>query len=126
MSDHHNARDDSYRRTYTHLLGRSLTKGNAGAMQWGDEYRQIHQEAWAEACRVLKPSGIFILNVKDHIRAKKRVRVTSWHFNTLTALGLDLVRIQTIETPHFKFGENRQRCPEKLLAFRKVARSDAG
>lgn len=35
MADHHNARDGSKRNTYTHCLGRRLTDGNTGQMQWG-------------------------------------------------------------------------------------------
>ena len=36
MADHHEARDGSPRHTYRHVLGRPLTPGNSGAMQWGD------------------------------------------------------------------------------------------
>jgi hypothetical protein len=43
MTDHHNAKDGSRRITYTHNLGRTLTPGNSGAMQWGEDYRQLHR-----------------------------------------------------------------------------------
>lgn len=119
MADHHNALDGSYRRTYRHLLGRQLSPNNAGAMQWGDEYRALHQEAWAEVYRVLKPGAPFLLNMKDHIRQKKRQHVTSWHFTTARALGFNLVAVESIATPGFRFGENRDRCVEKLLVFKK-------
>jgi hypothetical protein len=50
------------------VLGRPLTPGNSGALQWGEEYRALHVAVWTECRRVLKPGGIFVLNVKDHIR----------------------------------------------------------
>jgi hypothetical protein len=78
MADHHIAHDGSPRHTYRHVLGQPLTPGNSGALQWGDgiagrsgageEYRALHVAVWTEARRVLKPRGIFVLNVKDHIR----------------------------------------------------------
>ena len=36
MADHHEARDASPRHTYRHVLGRPLTPGNSGALQWGE------------------------------------------------------------------------------------------
>lgn len=119
MADHHNAQDGSHRRTYRHFLGRQLSPNNAGAMQWGDEYRALHEKAWREVYRVLKPGAPFLLNMKDHVRQKKIVPVTSWHLNTAIALGFNYVATQTIPTKHFKFGANRDRCEEKLLVFTK-------
>jgi tRNA G10 N-methylase Trm11 len=45
MADHHDARDGSRRTTYRHLLGRPLSAGNAGAMQWGEPYQDLHRQA---------------------------------------------------------------------------------
>lgn len=45
MADHHEARDDSDRGTYRHRLSRPLHPSNSGAMQWGEEYRSIHEKA---------------------------------------------------------------------------------
>jgi DNA modification methylase len=112
MADSHNAQDGSYRRTYTHVLGRSLTEGNSGGMQWG--------EAWAEAARVLRPGGVFILNLKDHQRKGRRVHVSQWHHETLVALHLKLIDLKRVGTPGFRYGENREvRYPERLLVYRK-------
>ena len=119
MADHHNAQDGSYRRTYTHTLGRQLSPNNAGAMQWGDEYRELHEKAWAEVHRVLKPGGVFLLNIKDHIRGDRRQHVANWHYKIIRSRGFQLLSVQHIDTPHFQFGENRERCVEKLLVFRK-------
>lgn len=106
MADSHNARDGSRRMTYTHVLGRRLHENNSGALQWGEKYQSFHREAWAEAIRVLKPGGGFILNVSDHIRAGKRQYVTRWHLSTLFELGLELVSHHRIETPRMKNGQN--------------------
>lgn len=119
MADHHNAQDGSYRRTYRHTLGRQLSDNNAGAMQWGDEYRALHEKAWAEVYRVLKPGAPFLLNCKDHIRGGRRQHVTSWHYKIIKSLGFRLLSVQSIDTPHFQYGENRERCIEKLLIFSK-------
>lgn len=120
MADHHVAKDGSYRRTYTHLMGRELHKRNAGAMQWGAAYRVIHEQAWREAVRVLSLNGLFVLSIKDHQRDYRRMHVCNWHYQCLLSLGLGLVDIRTIKTPNFRYGENSQfRYNEKVLVFRK-------
>ncbi len=70
MADHHEARDSSKRNTYRHTLGRQLSSGNTGALQWGIEYRSVHRDIIAECVRVLRPGGRVLWNVKDHIRAR--------------------------------------------------------
>jgi len=46
MADSHNAKDSSKRITYTHQIGRKLTEGNTGKMQWGDKYRTKHIDCY--------------------------------------------------------------------------------
>lgn len=106
MADHHNARDGSRRNTYRHTLGRKLTPGNTGKMQWGKEYRDKHRRIWTECRRVLKPSGKLILNISDHIRRGKVMPVTDWHIDILESLGLALVKRIAVETPRLRFGAN--------------------
>lgn len=105
-SDHHKAKDKSKRNTYTHTLGRELTDGNTGIMQWGYLYREKHQKIWTECTRVLKPHGIFILNVSDHIRKGEVVKVTDWHIDYLTDLGYIIKDDIRVETPRMRFGAN--------------------
>lgn len=122
MSDHHEAKDRSWRNTYTHALGRPLTDGNAGKMQWPSvKYRDLHRQAWAEVYRVLKPGGRFVLNVSDHIREGERQPVTKWHVRTILDLGFDLVEARAVQTPRQRFGANGQlRVPyESVIAFDK-------
>lgn len=107
MADHHDAKDGSSRNTYTHVLGRPLTDGNAGALQWGKEYRKLHATAWMEAWRVLKPEGLFVLNISDHIRKGKRVPVSAWHVKALENTGFNFLDVVPVATPRQRHGANR-------------------
>ncbi len=106
MADHHNARDSSPRHTYRHALGRPLTAGNSGAMQWGDAYRELHTAVYREVRRVLRPGGLLILNLKDHIRRGERVPVTNWHAVTLLALGFVCTGRTRVPCPGQRHGAN--------------------
>lgn len=107
MADHHDARDASRRNTYRHALGRPLHPDNAGQLQWGEEYRQLHVDAWTEARRVLQPRGRFVLNVADHIRDGVRQPVTAWHIGCLCALSFRVLAHERIATPGLRAGANR-------------------
>jgi len=118
MADHHNAKDDSYRCTYRHCLGRPLSPNSAGGMQWGQDYRNFHVHAWSEAARVIRPGGLFLLNIKDHRRARKRIHVSAWHAEIIRSLGFRLVSVRSVSTPGFRFGANLNNpFPERLLVF---------
>jgi tRNA G10 N-methylase Trm11 len=121
MADHHNAKDNSKRLTYTHVLGRQLHKNNTGKMQWGEQYRSVHLKAWQEVNRVLKPSGIFILNVSDHIRKGEVQLVTDFHIKSILNEGFDLIEHQKIVTPRLGFGQNRTKRVnyESIITFKK-------
>ena len=107
MADHHEARDDSHRNTYRHVLGRPLSEGNSGRLQWGPEYCDFHTRAWTEAVRVLRPGGRFVLNISDHIRRGRKEHVAGWHVSVIAGLGLHLVEVVTVDTPRLRFGANR-------------------
>ncbi len=121
MADHHNAQDASKRRTYRHTLGRMPTEGSASVMQWGEEYRDLHAKVWLNSWAWLRKGGYFILNSKDHVRKGEVQPVTAWHSSFLTkGLGMRLVSQALVETPHYRFGANREaRCPEQVLVFQK-------
>ena len=106
MADHHDAKDGSTRHTYRHTLGRALTDDNSGKMQWGRTYRRFHEKAWAEAIRVLKPGGRFVLNISDHIRGGEQQAVTHWHVATLVELGVVCDGSVAIETRRQRHGAN--------------------
>lgn len=106
MADHHNAKDKSKRYTYKHCLGRDLHPENTGAMQWGPQYREKHEAVWRECVRVLKPGGLFVVNVKDHIRDGKLQPVSLWHVTTLRRLGCSYVERIKVPVPGLRNGAN--------------------
>lgn len=113
-SDHHEAKDGSKRNTYRHKLGRALHPNNAGQMQWGREYRNLHAKVWKACTNVIhagwaadtKPDGYFILNIKDHIRSGERIEVAKWHVNMLHSLGWKLAENQKVKTRGNRYGAN--------------------
>ena len=116
LADHHNAKDGSVRRSYTHDLGRQLQEDNSGAMHWGPKYRDFHTKAWLEAKRILRPGGRIVLNTSDHIRKKQRQFVSSWHANTLSSIGFELVDPAHVKTPRLRLGANSEaRVPNELV-----------
>lgn len=118
MADHHDARDGSHRRTYKHYLGRDLTEGNSGAMQWGEDYRAMHYLAWR---LVGKLTNTFILNIKDHPRKGKMQGVPEWHRKTIRNLGFETMEEVKVETPGYRFGENKEMVEgwEWVMVFQK-------
>jgi len=116
MADSHNAKDGSRRNTYKHCIGRDLHPNNSGQLQWGDKYREFHRAAWAEVKRVLKPDGIFIMNISDHIRRGQRQLVTDWHISCICEMRFDVVDHFQIDTPRLRFGSNN----EKRVAFESI------
>lgn len=106
MADSFNARDNSKRNTYHSHLGRRPSESSSATMQWGEAYKGFHIKAWKEAVRVLRVGGVFVLNIKDHIRNGKRMGVTAWHVEALLSLGLTMIEERKIGTPSNRFGQN--------------------
>lgn len=120
LSDHHDASDPERRRSYTHDLGRALSDGNAGAMQWGNEYRALHAEVWRVMASLLRVGGRFLLNIKDHVRGGQVEPVTFWHLATLCASGLSYVDAFAVDARHLASGANADlRCCEWIILFEK-------
>lgn len=106
MADSHEAKDNSKRNTYTHTIGRPLHENNSGKMQWGEQYRQIHEKAYKECFRVLELNGLFILNFKNHIRKGIEIDAFSWHIKTLIQIGFSIQEIEKVNTKGNGFGKN--------------------
>ena len=111
----------SRRHTYTHYYGEPLEHDNSGAMQWGDEYRELHQAVWQQVWDVLMPGGHFILNVSDHQRQHKTIPVEQWHIDTLTEIGFVVVEERRVTTKRQKHGQNydKREGTEGLYLLRK-------
>jgi hypothetical protein len=124
MADHHDAKDDSVRLTYKHSLGRDLHDDNSGQLQWGEEYRAFHEQAWAEAVAALKPGGTLTLNIKNHVRDGEQQRVVEWHIDTLYGLGLHLIELDIVATKGLMAGANAEKrtLAEFVATFRKEDR----
>ena len=101
--------DGSTRRTYRTALGRDLHVGNSGGMQWGCRYRELHEAAWFEAWRVLRPGGLILVNVKDHVRQGRRVHVVDWHTETLRQTGFTITGTTIVDLNGWRFGANADR-----------------
>ena len=121
MADHHIAKDNSKRNTYTRTLGRQLSDGNTGKLQWGEEYRNKHIDIYKECYRILKTSGIFIINISNHIRKGEEIDVCGWTKQQINDIGFVLVDEIKINTPRLKFGANSNiRCKnEYIYIFKK-------
>ena len=121
LADAHVAADPHLRRSYTHDLGRPLHPDNAGSLQWGERYRHFHELAWSEADRVLRPGGIFVLNIKDHTRDGVRQPVSSWHARLLIDdFGFELVDCVALDVRHLRQGTNAEaRWAELVWSFEK-------
>lgn len=122
FADAHEAKDDSVRRGYTHDLGRPVSDGSAAAMQWGAAYRAFHVAAWREVLRVLRPGGLFLLNVSDHVRGGRTVPVTVWHLGAALGVGFEEAgRAVTIRTRRMRYGANhdKREAVETILRLRR-------
>jgi hypothetical protein len=116
---------DHVRLTYTHKLrayGEEPVDNNSGTMQWGDEYRAFHHYAWRKVARLLQPGGLFILNVKDHVRGKKLQHVPQWHRDKVLHFGFKLIKDVHVPVRGMGFGQHQQELKvdyEHVYVFRK-------
>jgi hypothetical protein len=94
--------------TYRLYLGHDLSPGSSAGLQWGEKYKIFHRLAWAEATRIVKPDGLFVLNIKDHYRASKLMPVTRFHARTLTQLGWKEQKRVEVDTPGQRHGQNHE------------------
>lgn len=129
MADKHvpGPNDKSKRLTYRHTLGRDLTDNNSGGMQWGREYRVFHMVAWQKVWQLLAPGGLFLLNVKDHVRKSELISASKWHKEWCEQLGFTLLDDIHIPVRGMGFGQNQTLNEglkvdyEHLYVFRKEA-----
>lgn len=101
----------SLRNTYRHVLGRPLTEGSAAGMQWGMDYREFHTRVIAEWERVLRPGGIAVVNMKNHLRTRRRgepieQRVVEWWANTMICRTWGLLEVRRVRSAGNRNGAN--------------------
>jgi tRNA G10 N-methylase Trm11 len=108
------------RHSYTFDLGRKLNDQNSGGMYWGGRYRTFHETAWAEADRVLRSGGRFVLNIKDHIKLHDRQFVTGWHVTHLMqTYGYSLVWCEDLNTSGLPTVDGKLSMPEQIFVMEK-------
>lgn len=122
MADRYSPSDPSERHTYAYCLRRQLHEDNGGAIQWGDKYKEFHVKAWREALRVLRIGGVFVLNIKNHIRGGVLQDVAGWHADTLQSLGCEYNARTVISQRGMRHGANwKLRTNEEyVMVFGKV------
>lgn len=127
MADTYDGRDGSRRMTYRLSLGHDLDPSSAAGLQWGPAYRDLHRAAWLEAMRVVRPGGLLIVNVSNHIRGGDEQPVVEWHLRTLLELGAGLVEARAIGTPRYRHGANHgaRVDAERLLVLRNTETAQA-
>lgn len=120
MADHHNAKDIdpktgklSKRMTYKHQLGRDLSPNSGAGLQWGLEYKRLHNAILIEMVRVTKPGGLVVVNVSNFYKTLKRGEppveqlVSEWWLGQMLHAGLTPVESIPVHTPRMGFGANR-------------------
>ena len=120
--------DNPDRKTYAGALGRNVSEGSLCVPFEDERYKIGHAVAWAESTRVLKVGGLFVLNIKNHIKAGQIVRCSQWHREMLRdGLGYNEIDDTSIPTKGRLSGENydvRAENVEKIYLFMKTPRSD--
>jgi DNA modification methylase len=100
----------SRRHTYFHYHGPDgwVEEDNAGAMQWGPQYRIFYAQAWASVWDVMENDSDLILNVSDHYRDFERQPVEQFHLDVLADIGFTKVETKRVKTQRQKHGQNYQ------------------
>jgi len=94
-----NKRSDATRRGYRGSLGRPLTATSGASLQWGDAYRALHARALDEFHRVIKPGGVLVVNMKDHIRDGALLPVCDWWTAAIGAAGFTVTERRHVALP---------------------------
>ena len=108
LADNFNPRDNSRRMSYKFQLGRDLTEGSGAGMQWGQNYRDWSKLVLAEMIRVVRPGGIVVINISNHIRNKEEQPVSEFWLASMILMGLHFEKAIPVVTPRMRFGENHQ------------------
>lgn len=109
-------RQPSRRASYAISLGRPVSQGSAGSLQWGKAYKVFHRRAWAEAVRVVRPGGLIVVNMKNHPRKGRVVNAIQWHKGALLSLGCSLRYEVSVSTPGW-IGSNRDQIPDEEVVM---------
>lgn len=112
-------RAKSKRMGYAVSLGRKCTPGSGAALAWGDQYRDLHRRVWDECARVIRPGGLWVVNVSSFIAAGEYQPVMEWHVDQVAARAR-VLSLRAVQTRRMRYGENGElRAPvEHVLVAR--------
>lgn len=102
-------RDRSRRNTYRISLNRMPTDGSAAIMQWGgpgSDYCTFHSLALGQMIRVVRPGGLVLVNMSNHIRDSEEQPVVEWWVAEMIEAGLRIETVDKIVTRRYRFGAN--------------------
>lgn len=102
----HKARANRNDRTYR------LAPTNAGALRWGEPYRELHSRAIAEGIRVLRHGGLFVVEMKNHMVKGEIIPVTEWFVEEFKRQGCKIERKARVGVPGNRKGANREQREE--------------
>lgn len=114
--------DDSYRMTYSHKARKNrgdrtyvLHADHAGRYSWArgskkaeQRWKELHVDFIREGIRVLKPGGLFIVEMKDHWAGDELVPVAAWLIDRFVELGCTLEGVTRIPVRGNRKGSNRE------------------
>lgn len=109
MADDFEAKDSSKRITYRHKLGRKLSEGTSSNLYFGKKnkkYENFHKDIWYLCIEALNSGGVFILNCKDFIALGEVKKVTQWHVDCLTEMGMNFNEAVKVPSRGMKYGAN--------------------
>lgn len=101
-------RKPSKRRTYRLSLGRKLSDNNGAALQWGAKYQALHQAVYDQFDGVVRPGGLVVINVKNHVRKGEVVDAVGWHADALAKAGWQVFDVGQVPVTGFRFGQNHE------------------
>ena len=100
-------RRDHFRNTYRHALGRMPSVGSSATMQFGTAYRRHHRDWLVEAMRLVRPSGLIVVNVGNFIRKGVEVDVVGWWLGAMVGEGLLVRAVDRVPAAKLRVGANR-------------------
>lgn len=102
----------SPRNTYTHALRESGIEPVGGVhdatqQQWGPAFRATHVAMVKEATRVVRPGGLGLVNISNHMRGDVEQNVAEWFLHVFISQGWYVWEVRRIATRRNGQGANR-------------------